>query len=69
MNGTKKFYRVEEGKILTGVCGGVAEYFNVDPSIVRIIWGALCFAGTFGVWAYVIASFVLPKKSEIYPGY
>lgn len=69
MNESKKLYRVEEGRMITGVCGGVAEYFAVDPSIVRIVWVAACFAGTIGFWAYVIASFVLPKKSDIYPGY
>ena len=69
MNEVKRLYRIEEGRMLTGVCGGVAEYFGIDPSIVRIIWVAACFAGTIGFWAYVIASFVLPKKSDIYPGY
>ena len=53
-----------------GVCGGVAEYFGVDPSIVRIIWGvgAVCSASLF-FWVYVVAAIVLPKKSDIYPGY
>ena len=48
MNEPKRLYRVEQGKILAGVCGGVAEYFNIDPSIVRIIWAALFFAGGIG---------------------
>jgi len=70
MNEPKKLYRVEEGRMLTGVCGGVAEYFNVDPSIVRIIWVAACFAtASIAFWAYIIAAFVLPKKSDIYPGF
>lgn len=70
MNEVKKLYRVEEGRMLTGVCGGVAEYFNLDPSIVRIVWVAACFVtASLGFWAYLIASFVLPKKSDIYPGY
>ncbi len=69
MNESKKLYRVEEGRMLTGVCGGVAEYFDLDPNIVRILWVAACFAGTLGFWAYVIASFVLPTKSDVYPGY
>ena len=68
---TKKPYRTEGGdKMVCGVCGGVAEYFGVDPSIVRIIWGvgAVCSASLF-FWVYVVAAIVLPKKSDIYPGY
>lgn len=52
MNETKKLYRLDHGA-LAGVCGGVAEYFNVDANLVRLIWVALCFAGTAGLWLYV----------------
>ena len=55
--------------MLAGVCGGVAEYFNVDANVVRLIWVALCFAGTAGFWLYVAAALLLPKKSQVYPGY
>ena len=54
---------------LAGVCGGVAEYFNVDANLVRLIWVALCFAGTAGLWLYVAAALLLPKKSQVYPGW
>ena len=54
MNETKKLYRLDHGA-LAGVCGGVAEYFNVDANLVRLIWVALCFAGTAGLWLYVAA--------------
>ena len=60
----KKLYKVEEGKIICGVCGGIAEYFNVDPSLVRVgavIFG--CMGG--GVIAYIIAACILPKKSQV----
>ena len=50
------------------MCGGVAEYFNVDANLVRLIWVALCFAGTAGLWLYVAAALLLPKKSQVYPG-
>ncbi|MPM15851.1 hypothetical protein SDC9_62224 [bioreactor metagenome] len=69
MNEPKKLYRVENGKMVAGVCGGIAEYFNIDPSLVRLGWVLLTLAGTVGFWAYVIACFILPKKSDIYPGY
>ena len=65
MNETKKLYRLDHGA-LAGVCGGVAEYFNVDANLVRLIWVALCFAGTAGLWLYVAAALLLPKKSQVY---
>lgn len=61
----KKIYKVEEDKKLCGVCGGIAEYFGIDPTVVRVIW-ALCviFAG-FGLLAYIICAILFPKKSEL----
>ena len=67
MNETKKLYRLDHGA-LAGVCGGVAEYFNVDANLVRLIWVALCFAGT--AWAVALMwrrALLLPKKSQVYP--
>lgn len=65
MNETKKLYRLDHGA-LAGVCGRVAEYFNVDANLVRLIWVALCFAGTAGLWLYVAAALLLPKKSQVF---
>ena len=66
----KKLYKTEGPyKMVCGVCGGVAEYFNVDANLVRLIWVALCFAGTAGLWLYVAAALLLPKKSQVYPGW
>ena len=62
---TKRLYKIEEGKIIAGVCGGVAEYFNLDPSLVRIgVVLLACFAGT-GLLAYIVAAIILPKKSAV----
>ncbi len=69
MNETKRLYRVEKGSMIAGVCGGIAEYFNIDPSLVRIAAAALFFAGTLSFWVYLVCAIVLPKKSDIYPGY
>ncbi len=58
---SKTLYKCKEGKMICGVCKGVAEYFDVDPSIVRIVWGVLAF--TFvGLVAYIVAACVLPEK-------
>ena len=44
----KRIYKVEDDKKIFGVCGGVAEYLGVDPTLVRVIWAVLCFM--FCVW-------------------
>lgn len=69
MNEPKKMYRLDKGAVLAGVCGGVAEYFNLDPSLVRIAAAILFFAGGLSIWVYIIAAVILPKKSDIYPGF
>lgn len=61
----KRFYKIEEGKVIAGVCGGVAEYFNIDPSIVRIGWAALALCWGTGLLIYIIAAIVLPEKSKL----
>ncbi|HIY74271.1 PspC domain-containing protein [Intestinimonas butyriciproducens] len=70
MEEPKRLYRTENGAaMLCGVCGGIAEYFNIDPSIVRLLWAALVIVGGTGILLYIIAAIVLPKKSQVYPGY
>lgn len=61
----KKLYRIEEGKLLCGVCGGIAEYFDTDPTLVRLIFVLVaCLAGG-GVLAYILAAFIMPPKSSV----
>lgn len=68
--GNRKLYRTEgRDSMLAGVCGGFAEFFGIDPSVVRVIWAFLFFFGTAGFWLYLICAFVLPKKSDVYPGF
>ena len=60
----KKLFKSKSEKKLCGVCGGIAEYFNIDPTIVRLIWVlAVLFAGC-GILAYIIAAFIMPEKPE-----
>ena len=61
----KKLYKIEQGKKLDGVCGGIAEYFDIDPTLVRLIWilFTACSLGS-GIIAYIIAATVMPKKSD-----
>lgn len=61
----KRLYRVEEGKMLCGVCGGIAEYFNVDPTLIRLGFALFCLAGGSGLLAYIIAAIIMPTKSQV----
>ena len=60
----KKLYKINEGKVIDGVCGGIAEYFGWDPTLVRLIWILLCAAGFSGLIAYIIAAIIMPRKPE-----
>ena len=57
----KRLYRVREGKMLAGVCGGLAAYFNVDPTLIRVAWALLAATGS-GVLAYIICAIVIPQE-------
>lgn len=65
---TKKLYRIQEGKMLCGVCGGIAEYFNIDPTLVRLGAVLLCCAGFSGVLVYVVAAIIVPEKPAAIEG-
>ena len=66
--GSKRLYRTEVSyKMLCGVCGGLAEYFDLDPTLVRVGWVLLSlFTCTVGVVAYAACALILPAKSELY---
>ena len=60
----KKIYKSNSDKKLCGVCGGVAEYFDIDPTIVRLGWAfATLFVGA-GILAYIIAALIIPEKPK-----
>jgi phage shock protein PspC (stress-responsive transcriptional regulator) len=59
----KKLYRNEHGKMIGGVCNGIADYMSIDPTIVRIIFLALFFGHGAGFLIYVILLVVLPKRN------
>lgn len=61
---SKKLYRSNNDKKLCGVCGGIAEYFGVDSSIVRLICVFLCLTGTIGLWAYILCALVIPQEPD-----
>lgn len=46
--------------MLCGVCGGIAEYFNIDPTLVRLVWVLITLMGGAGILAYIIAAIIIP---------
>lgn len=61
----KRLYKSNVNIMLDGVCGGNAEYFNIDPTLVRLGWVAFCALGGSGIIAYIIAAVIIPRKPYI----
>ena len=57
----KKLYRSTQNKMIAGVCAGLAEYLNIDPTIIRLIWALIGLSGA-GIVAYLIAAIIIPEK-------
>ncbi len=58
----KRLYKSNENKMLAGVCGGIAEYFNIDPTLVRLGWVLFSFLGGSGLLAYIISAIIIPAE-------
>ncbi len=58
----KKLYRLRSDKKLAGVCAGIAEFFNMDVSLVRLITLLLVFVAGMSIWVYIIAAIVIPEE-------
>lgn len=58
----KKLYRSETDKKIGGVCGGIGEYFNIDPTFIRLGWVILALCWGAGLLGYIIAWIVIPEK-------
>lgn len=61
----KKLYRSDKDKIICGVCGGIAEYFDVDPSLIRVLWVLFACLGGSGLLAYIIIAIILPVNDKV----
>ena len=59
----KKLYKSSTDKKLAGVCGGLAEYFNIDSTLVRLGWVVFSLLGGSGLLAYIIAAIIMPDRS------
>lgn len=61
MDERKRLYKSHNNKMVCGVCAGIADYFNIDPSIVRVLWAVLALAAGTGVLAYIACAIILPE--------
>lgn len=60
----KRLYRLRDDRKIAGVCSGIAEYFGIDPTIVRLLWLIAIFCAGGGLIAYLIAIIIVPLKPE-----
>jgi len=62
----KKLCKSRTNRVISGVCGGIAEYFNIDPTIVRVIWALFTFFSAFfgGIVLYIICAVVMPEAPD-----
>lgn len=58
----KKLYR-SSNRLLAGVCGGIGEFFGIDPTLVRLGWVLFCAMGGSGILAYIIAAIIIPEET------
>ena len=62
----KRLYRSVSNRMLSGVCGGIGEYFDIDPTLVRLSWAIFtCITAGAGIAAYVIAAIIIPADNNI----
>lgn len=61
----KKLYKSTRCRKLCGVCGGIAEFLNVDPNIIRVLWILFSCMGGAGIVAYIIIAIILPEESKV----
>lgn len=64
-NKTKKLYRSKKNRMIGGVCGGIAEYSDLDPTMVRLLWALGSLLWGIGFFAYIIAWIIIPEKKII----
>ena len=59
-----RLYKSNQTKIIDGVCAGIAEYFGIDPTLIRLGWVLFCAMGGSGFLAYIIAAIIIPRRPE-----
>lgn len=63
MDLNRRLYRSDRDRMICGVCGGIGEYLNVDPTLVRLLWAIFAFTG-MGFLAYFLAAIIIPVDQQ-----
>lgn len=62
---SKKIYRSQTNRRISGVCGGLGEYFNIDPNIIRLFWLLVSIStGGGGILAYIVCTIIIPEDDD-----
>ncbi len=59
---SKRLYKSRSNRMICGVCGGVAEYLKLDPTVIRLLFALFCFLGGSGILVYIIAAIIIPEE-------
>ena len=62
MNEPKRLYRNTDQQMIGGVCAGLADYLNTDPTLIRLLFVFLALSGTAGFWIYLVMWLVVPAR-------
>ena len=68
MENNKKLERSRKNRVIAGVCAGLADYFNIDIALMRVLFVVATICGSFGFWMYVILWIVVPEENILGPG-
>ena len=58
----KKLFRSRSSRVIGGVCGGLAQYLNIDPTVLRVITALLTFVMGMSLWVYLLAWIIIPEE-------
>lgn len=59
----KRLHKSRNDRVLAGVCGGIAEFFGIDPTLVRLAWAVMIFFGGSGLLLYIICALIIPNDT------
>ncbi len=62
---SKRLYKIDDGRKIDGVCGGIAEFLDIDPTIVRLAWILFVACVGTGIIAYFVAALIMPRKVDV----
>ena len=60
----KRLHKSKDNRMIAGICGGLGEYFGIDPTVIRLGWVLFCAMGGSGIVAYIIAAIIIPEYRE-----